>query len=238
MFNTTMKTLRTLTPVVLGLLTLAVTTSVNAQAVIDTVDNGDLSVTGMRSGSGCTVLFNPQGELLQNGRSCSSREISQAQSAIDTYLREQGTSDRHNANSSSQRLTLVCYGEGRRPTVENRYAYEWDEDRDRYVTRNRIESTNEEFDSEVQVDIRGTEGKIHLSEKLIAKLHSGDDEGWWELNNLKVSPDKITGRYRMNLLNKPRVTIDRRSGRINIDGATDFRGECHSGDWGSSRNRF
>lgn len=97
-----MKTLQTLTPVVLGLLTLAVTSSVNAQAVIDTVDNGDLSGTGMTPGSGCTVLFNPQGELLQNGRSCSSKEIGRAQAALNSYLWEQGTSDHHNSNSSRQ----------------------------------------------------------------------------------------------------------------------------------------
>ena len=52
-----MKTLRALTPIALGLLTFTVASSVNAQAVIDTIDNGNLSVTGMTRGSGCTNLF-------------------------------------------------------------------------------------------------------------------------------------------------------------------------------------
>ncbi len=233
-----MKTLRTLAPTIVGLLTLTVTHPVNAQAVIDTLDNGNLSVTGMRSGSGCTVLFNPQGEILQRGRSCNSTEIRKAETAIDSYLREQRTSDNHNSSSSRQNLTLICYGEGRKPTLTNSYGYEWNDRRHRYESSNRIESTTSDFDSEVQVEIRDTQGKIHLGGRLIAPINSGGDNGWWKLDNLQVSPDKITGRYRMNGLNKPRVNIDRRSGRIAIDGIEKFRGECNSGDWGSSRTRF
>lgn len=233
-----MKTLRTIAPAILSVLAVTATSSVKAQAVVDTLDNGNLSVTGMTSGSGCTVLFSPEGDLLQNGRSCSSSEIRKAQSALDRYLREQGTSDRYSDDPSSQNLTLICYGEGRRPTVESRSEYEWNDRRNRYEYRNRIESATKEFDSEVQVDIRGTEGKIHLTGDLIAPLHSGGDNGWWSLYDLKVTSDEITGRYRMNALNKPRVRIDRRSGRIAIEGGTPFRGSCDAGNWGGSRNRF
>ncbi|MBD2450732.1 hypothetical protein H6G76_27115 [Nostoc sp. FACHB-152] len=233
-----MKSLRTLVPTIVGLLTLTVTHPVNAQPVIDTLDNGNLSVTGMRSGSGCTVLFNPEGEILQQGRSCSSTDIRKAQTAIDTYLREQGTSDNHNGRSSRQNLTLICYGEGRKPALANRYGYEWNNRRHRYESSNRIESTTSDFDSEVQVEIRGTQGKIHLTGKLIAPINDGGDDGWWKLDDLKVSRDKITGKYRMNALNKPHVNIDRRSGRIAIDGIEKFRGECESGDWGGSRTKF
>jgi hypothetical protein len=233
-----MKSLRTLALTIVGLLTLTVTHPVNAQAVIDTLDNGNLSVTGMTSGRGCTVLFNPQGEILQRGRSCNSTEIRKAETAIDSYLREQRTSDNHNGSSSRQSLTLICYGEGRKPAVTNSYGYEWNERRHRYESRNRIESTTDDFDSDIQVEIRGTQGKIHLTGKLIAPINSGGDNGWWKLDNLQVEPDRITGKYRMNGLNKPRVNIDRRSGRIAIDGIEKFRGDCNSGDWSNSRTRF
>ncbi|MEH2119499.1 hypothetical protein [Nostoc sp.] len=102
-----MKSLRTLAPTILGLLTLTVTHPVNAQAVIDTLDNGNLSVTGMRSGSGCTVLFNPQGEIIQQGQSCRSTEVRKAQTAIDSYLQEQRTSDDHNGNRQPEAGTTV-----------------------------------------------------------------------------------------------------------------------------------
>ncbi|MEH2366240.1 hypothetical protein [Nostoc sp.] len=233
-----MKILRALTPIALGLLTLTVASSVNAQAIIDTVDNGNLSVTGMIRGSGCTVLFSPQGELVQNGRSCSSREIGKAQAAIDTYLREQGAPERNSDNSMGQRLTLICYGEGRKPSFENRNSYEWNSRRDRYELQNRVESSTKEFDSEVQVEIRNMQGKIHLGGRLIPPINSGGTNGWWNLNDLRVTPEQITGKYRVNGLNHPRVEIDRRSGRIAINGIEDFRGTCDSGDWSNSRTRF
>lgn len=234
-----MKTVLALARMALGLLTLTVTSSVNAQAVIDTVDNGNLSVTGMTPGSGCTVLFSPQGELLQNGRSCSSREIGKAQTAIDRYLREQGAPERTSDNSMSQRLTLICYGEGRKPTLESSNSYEWNSRRHRYEVRNRVESTTEEFDSEVQVEIRNTQGKIHLTKDLIPPINSRGTNGWWNLYNLQVTPQQITGKYRANALNHPHVEIDRRSGWIAInDGEQRFSGTCDAGDWSSGRTRF
>ncbi|MCG9892993.1 MAG: hypothetical protein MH252_18210 [Thermosynechococcaceae cyanobacterium MS004] len=241
-----MKKLRAIASILLGVSVLSVSSSVHAQAVIDRVDNGNLSVTRLSPGSGCTVLFSPQGELLQNGSSCSSRDISKAQAAIDGYLREQGTPnryparypDRDNFNTSRQRLTLICYGEGRKPGLETRSDYEWNERRQRYELRNRIASSSNNFDSQVQVEIRNQRGKIHLTGKLIAPINSGGVDGWWNLDDLNVTPSRITGRYRMNALNRPRVDIDRRTGQIAINGIERFRGTCDSGDWGGNRNRF
>ncbi|MGJ5632411.1 hypothetical protein [Nostoc sp. CALU 1950] len=233
-----MKTLLALTPIALSLLTLTVASSVNAQAIIDTVDNGNLSVTGMTRGSGCTVLFSPQGELVQNGRSCSSKEIGKAQTAIDTYLREQGAPERNSDNSMRQKLTLICYGEGRKPSLESRNSYEWNSRRHRYELQNRVESSTKEFDSEVQVEIRNMQGKIHLGGRLIPPINSGGTNGWWNLKDLRVTPEQITGKYQVNGLNHPRVEIDRRSGRIAINGIERFRGTCDSGDWSSGRTRF
>ncbi|MFN6486623.1 MULTISPECIES: hypothetical protein [unclassified Nostoc] len=233
-----MKSLRTLAPTLVGLLTLTVTHPVNAQAAIDTLDNGNLSVTGMRSGSGCTVLFNPQGEIIQQGRSCNSTEIRKAETAIDTYLREQGAPERNSDDSMRQRLTLICYGEGRKPSLESRNSYEWNSRRHRYELQNRVESSTNEFDSEVQVEIRNMQGKIHLTGKLIPPINSGGTNGWWNLKDLRVTPEQITGKYQVNGLNHPRVEIDRRSGRIAINGIEHFRGTCDSGDWSNSRTRF
>ncbi|MCY6490471.1 hypothetical protein [Leptolyngbya sp. GGD] len=232
-----MKSSKILAPIFLSLLALTGASSASAQAVIDTLDNGNLSVTGMRPRSGCTVLFNPQGKRLQNGRSCNSRDISEAQSAIDTYLREQGSPTHENSDSARRGLTLICYGEGRKPSVESRTGYEWSDRRHRFVRRDRIEASTADFDSEVQVEVRNQKGKIHLTGKLVPPIHAGGKDGWWNLDDLKITSDQITGRYRLNGLNKPRVTIDRRSGQIAIDGIERFRGICDSGDW-NSRNRF
>jgi hypothetical protein len=134
-----------------------------------------------------------------------------------------------------QTLTLICYGEGRKPSVETRSGYMWNSRSKRFEPTYGVQSGVQGFDSEVQVEVRGGQGRIHLTGKLVAPIHSGDIDGWWELSNLSVDRDRITGQYRLNGLNSPRVNIDRRSGRIQIDGIEHFRGDCDAGDWDSNR---
>ncbi|MHC5769440.1 MAG: hypothetical protein ACYTXI_28265 [Nostoc sp.] len=109
-----------------------------------------------------------------------SKEIGKAQAAIDTYLREQGAPERNSDDSMRQKLTLICYGEGRKPGIESRNSYEWNSRRHRYELQNRVESSTNEFDSEVQVEIRNMQGKIHLGGKLIPPIHSGGTNGMVE----------------------------------------------------------
>jgi hypothetical protein len=52
-----------------------------------------------------------------------------------------------------------------------------------------------------------------------------------------VTSDRITGRYRLNGMNAPHRTVDRRTGHIAIDGLTNFSGTCDAGNWGGG-NRF
>jgi hypothetical protein len=49
---------------------------------------------------------------------------------------------------------------------------------------------------------------------------------------------RITATYRLNGLNKPKVDIDRRSGRIQLKAQTDFSGQCDIGNWGEGHRRF
>jgi hypothetical protein len=135
-------------------------------------------------------------------------------------------------------LTLICYGEGRKPGANFRSGYEWNSRRNRYEYRSIIENGQQRFDSEVQVELRGGRGHIHLTGKLVPPIHSGGVDGWWPIDGLRVDRTRITGQYRLNGLNKPKIEIDRRSGRIRIDGIERFRGECDVGDWSGSNNRF
>ncbi|WP_253717845.1 hypothetical protein [Sphingomonas sp. AP4-R1] len=41
-----------------------------------------------------------------------------------------------------------------------------------------------------------------------------------------VTPDRITGSYRMNGLNTPRLDYDRRTRIVRIRAATEFTGRC------------
>ncbi|MCX9147459.1 hypothetical protein [Erythrobacter sp. WG] len=146
--------------------------------------------------------------------------------------------DDHEYGNDHNSLTLVCWGEGRRPSTNVAGGYAWDSNRHKFVPHTYLNNTTQEFDSEVQVELHDDWGRIHLTGKLVPAIHSGGNNGWWELENVHVGPDTITARYRLNGLNKPRIEIDRRSGRIKIMGATTFRGECEQGNWGERGNRF
>jgi hypothetical protein len=60
-----MKPTKIIVPALLSLFSLGIVNEVRAETTIDPMDNGNLSVTGMVPGNGCTVLFNSRGEVLQ-----------------------------------------------------------------------------------------------------------------------------------------------------------------------------
>lgn len=135
-------------------------------------------------------------------------------------------------------LVLVCYGAGTRPTVTAKPTYKWNPWDHKWEWSNEVGNSAQGFTSDVQIELYGDQARIHLGPKLVAPIHSGDDHGWWDLDNLVVTPDRITASYRINGLNKPKLTIDRRSGRITIQATTNFSGQCDSGDWAAGTRRF
>ena len=135
-------------------------------------------------------------------------------------------------------LVLVCYGAGTRPTVTSKPTYKWNPWNHKWEWSNEVGNSAQGFTSDVQIELYGDQGRIHLGPKLVAPIHSGDDHGWWDLDNLVVTPDRITASYRINGLNKPKLTVDRRSGRITIQAITNFSGQCDSGDWAAGTRRF
>jgi hypothetical protein len=142
------------------------------------------------------------------------------------------------SGSRDDGLTLICWGEGRKPGTGVSTGYAYDNDRNKFVPQTYVHNTTDQFDSEVQLEFRDGRGRIHVTGKLIPPIHSGGTNGWWELENVTIGPDKINARYRLNGMNKPKVEIDRRNGRVKIDGIEKFRGECEQGNWGRSGNRF
>ena len=132
-------------------------------------------------------------------------------------------------------MTLVCYGGGARPSMGSGWQYEWNSRERRYTPRYGTQLGSSGFTADVQVQLTGGQGWIHLRGKMIPPINSRGTDGWWPLTDLNVGRDVITARYRLNGLNKPRLTIDRRSGRIDINGQTSFSGSCDAGDWGRGR---
>ncbi|MFG6430158.1 hypothetical protein [Roseateles sp. LYH14W] len=132
-------------------------------------------------------------------------------------------------------LTLICYGQGEHATISSHSGYEWNRDKKHYEPTTRFESDKERFNTGVQIDIKDGAGRIHLTGKLIPPLNSGGSDGWWPLENLRMEPDRITARYKLNFASSPTVSIDRNTGFVEIQGLNSFSGKCDMGDWAAGR---
>jgi hypothetical protein len=135
----------------------------------------------------------------------------------------------------SDLLTLVCYGQGEHAVLQSHSGYEWNDRRKHYEPTQRTETADEAFQTGVQFEFRDGGGRVHLSGKMIPPFHSGGTDGWWPLEDVQMSADRITARYRVSGLNRLSVAIDRRTGLVEIRDKPGFSGKCDQGDWGADR---
>jgi hypothetical protein len=125
-----------------------------------------------------------------------------------------------------EHIALICYGEGQRMTTQSRSGYEWDADKRRYVPRSGFDWTKQDYDTSVTVEIDGGRGRIRPAKSMVPPIHGASDAGWYDIANLSVSRDMIRGEFKLNGANRPKLMIDRRAGRITLDGLTKFSGSC------------
>ena len=133
---------------------------------------------------------------------------------------------RPDSGAYREHIALLCYGEGQKLTNEYRSGYEWDRDKRRYVPRSGYELTRKDYDTSVTIQIDGDMGRIRPAKSMLPPVHSDSDGGWYDIRNLSISRDTIRGEFKLNGLNRPKISIDRRSGRISLDGLTKFSGTC------------
>ena len=125
-------------------------------------------------------------------------------------------------------LGLVCFGDGSQNGIASGTTWTWNRDRDRYEQGTYSETTREVFDASLMIQTWDGGGRIRLPRSLIPPINSRGNNGWWDLYDVVAGPDIIRATYRLNGLNKPRVVIDRRTGRITVQGTASygFRGSC------------
>lgn len=131
-------------------------------------------------------------------------------------------------DGQSVSLGLVCFGDGSKTGLASGTTWTWNRDRDRYEYGTYNTTRTEVFDASLMVQTWAGGGRIRLPRSLIPPINSRGDNGWWDLYDVSIGPDVIRATYRLNGLNKPRVVIDRTSGRITVQGMADygFRGTC------------
>ncbi|WP_343685479.1 hypothetical protein [Asticcacaulis sp.] len=127
-------------------------------------------------------------------------------------------------------IQLICYGEAEKTTTQTHSGFEWDAQQHKYVPKSSVETGKSDFEAAINVSIHGDEGSLRLPKSLVPPINGGSDNGWWTIDDLIVGHNEIRGKFRLNALNKPNVTINRLTGVMTIDGMIKFTGRCDADD--------
>ncbi|WP_017462561.1 hypothetical protein [Dyella ginsengisoli] len=128
-------------------------------------------------------------------------------------------------------LDLVCTGTGEK--VQSQTDYSWDKKSHEYKDNTTVGKG--QVSGTVQVQIHDGQGRMRVPKSLLPPLVTGSDDGWFAIRNLSVRPDRIDGSIKLNGLNKPNISIDRRSGTLRIDGMESFDGTCSAYNAGATK---
>ena len=90
----------------------------------------------------------------------------------------------------------------------------------------RVETGKDNFEAAINVSIHGERGTIRLPKSLIPPINSGANPDGWTIDDLIVGHNRIRGKFRLNAMNQPTLSIDRRSGVLTIEGLIKFTGRC------------
>jgi hypothetical protein len=95
-----------------------------------------------------------------------------------------------------------------------------------------------QFEDEMDIEIDGAAGKARVPRRFLPRFHGGDG-GWFDLKDLVVGDDTITGSVLINYANHPKLRIDRRSGSVALDGKVGaFAGQCQAYDPAAAKRAF
>jgi len=123
------------------------------------------------------------------------------------------------------RLDLVCLGQGSANKQTSSSAYMYDSSGNS-AWGNVIGNRSVPFADQVNLWIEGDEGRVRMPRTMLPPIRGGED-GWFKIKDLEVTDDEITGSVAVNLLNNPKMIIDRRTGLIRLSGkAGNYIGEC------------
>lgn len=138
---------------------------------------------------------------------------------------------------AGNRLNLMCDGAGAANKQTNTFAQGWDSDGNSAsatITGQRSVG----FEDQLQLWIEGGEGKARLPRAMLPVIRGGED-GWFEIMAIKVSDNEITGTVGVNVINHPKLVLDRLTGTVSLAGkAGQFNGRCRKFDPATVQRAF
>jgi hypothetical protein len=91
--------------------------------------------------------------------------------------------------------------------------------------------TRRPFSGNGTVEISAGTGRMRIPDPMIPVLMSGDTDGWYPIEDLFSNDREITGVVRINMLNQPKMRIDRMTGKLSVSGGlSDFSADCRALD--------
>ena len=117
------------------------------------------------------------------------------------------------ANPDLPVLTLACDGIG-------------------FIRASALSAHDEKQPAHLVIEIVDGHARLLLPAFMVPTIHSGGDQGWWPILDASATDDQITGRVRLNFIDKPTLRIDRRSGAVELAGGVSvgFNGQCSKQD--------
>ncbi|WP_336979710.1 hypothetical protein [Altererythrobacter fulvus] len=139
--------------------------------------------------------------------------------------------------SDAKRFDLVCLGGGAANKATYAQANAWDSNGG-YASANVVGNRSVPFDDQVNLWIEGGEGRIRMPRAMLPVIRGGED-GWFKIKSIKIGENEITASVAVNVMNNPKLRIDRLTGAISISGkAGDYVGTCQPYDPSTVQRRF
>jgi hypothetical protein len=133
-------------------------------------------------------------------------------------------------------LHLICDGTGDHQVAHG--AFGTASNRHGSASAFGVSHSSEQFGEQMDVEIAGGVAKTRVPRRFLPPAHGGDG-GWFDIKDLVVGPDEITGTVLINFANHPKLRIDRRSGAIEMDGKVGaYSGECRPYDPAQAQHAF
>lgn len=125
-------------------------------------------------------------------------------------------------------LSLVCRGSGTYPEARTSSGSSWNYSTGQPTYGSSTQTDIQNINADIRFELVGDTARILMPPAMTPPINGGSDRGWWTLERLEVTEEAISGRFDLNVFNKPRVHIDRRTGVIEVDGNFRyyFLGEC------------
>src|SRR5579871_6840251 len=141
------------------------------------------------------------------------------------------------AQELGNRLSLICSGGGAARREFSAVAHGWDNSGHR-ANAVVLQQGSEGFEDQIQLWVEGDHGSIRLPRTMLPNLHGGKN-GWFDLRDVAIAQNEITGSAAINALNHPKVILDRVSGTVTISGKSgQFNGRCIKIDPSSTQHAF